>query len=406
MAEIDVSKNLGIGAGLSNDFTSQAQAGFSSGIEVAKGLQQLEQQREAAKQARQKAQLAKTDYIVDGLKKAAFIQNPKLRKLEFKRFMDSAAQLEVAINPDYGMVLEDPEHLQQVRNLIGDLSGLPDDARAQAGGGLIVSLSDNVSNGIEQLRKAGEQRSQFMAQQQEAQQKAKNSEVDTEGKKIKATDDVINQATKQVKTELETVKQANKLLDIGSDPGNRKKPFPGYVATVLFAKYLDPESIVRESEAAGVQNVTPGVAAQIFKTIQKAKNGENLSEDQWHQILSLTQMIAKPANESVKRAKEEYVLPNLGRLGQDPKEVQSFFPELKDVDFMGDLGFKSPSLFKPKDKPKEVLAKKSVAPQLSAKTMSILQKAGIDPADPEAAQKLQAMKKPATAVAAAPEAVE
>jgi hypothetical protein len=205
---------------------------------------------------------------------------------------------------------------------------------------------------------------------------------------------------------------------MASTPESRRDPFSQHAAIVTFAKSLDPDSVVRESEAAGVRGLNFGAVASLKTQLLGLQKGDKLGPKQWASMVTIADVMGRRAmsriHDSAKARTEGYAAVP----GVKGERILAGLPQLSTFDYKKQFAsdpsvLKSLNVAQLKKQPVPSAAKTGGAPasgdDLYAKfqksdprVKAALRARGIDPGESDFTAKFGALLGGQSGVAQAP----
>ena len=313
---------------MANDFADSILSGVEGGIGLAQKVEQIQEQRRKVEEDKKNLQLQRSDYLANKMYKALTLPEA-VREDAMKSLQQESEMLKVPLNPAVLKLANSPELRTQILTGLSDLANLPDTERGRASVAALGNFSSSPENFVDNLQKYGAERAKLLA----AQQKAGPTGTDI----LASTEKAIGTFKSQFTTEGEVIKQVNNLNTLAADPARRRQAFPGDAANVILAKLLDPATGVREAEVERVTGLGTGALSTVTNSLNKAKNGQILSEVQWKQILAVSNLIAQESEGRIDTFKSKFTS-TLQDAGVNPETVYSAVPKLQMFDFEKNFG--------------------------------------------------------------------
>jgi hypothetical protein len=273
---------------------------------------------------REKHELAKSDRAVTEMKKIALQPNKALRKKMIKVLRADMANVNFTINSDLEELVLDDQFIEGMMPGLNFYGKSDEDVRGQfAQIEFFSKPGSDIQEGFKSFNEQLLKRKKLEAQQAKA--------------KAGAFTDIRDFISRVHKSDVTVVNQFNKLADIASSPERRKTAFAGDTAKVIISKIFDPEGVVRKGEIDRLAGLSAGWLAEAKLAVQNIIKGQELDENQWHQIMTITQIAAQNSQESLARGLESQ-RPVFEAQGVEPEALARLVPTARGFDFRAQFG--------------------------------------------------------------------
>ncbi len=272
---------------------------------AAKGTQQLlmratehAKNKEKAEQARLEHEQKKTNFALNKLSKGVTIPE-KFQEDYFKSAFADINAAGITINPGLEKMFKDEGFRQDWANSAKLISGLS--AEEQAGIPILATMTasdiSEVPNHLKTISSAYTQQQKVKSQQFAQVEKQK-------ALRTKTLTDTQAWVGKQFKNDIEVINRWNDLSDIAAKPENRRAAVAGDTAKVMLSKIFDPEGVVRQGEIERLRGLSSGFLDKANLAVKRTLKGEELTEAQWFQVMSITNIAADNARANISRGVE------------------------------------------------------------------------------------------------------
>lgn len=351
-------------------------AGFSNGVQLAQAMENAQRQREELEIKKQEHQIKVSNYLLNKLNKTALLPD-KIRKVAVKNLIAESEALKMPLNPETVEVSMDPQYRTQTLQSLAALSMLPQDAKGQAMISAVAGFSGDPEHFIDNVQKFSSEYARLLTSRRGAQPTGTDILANTEK--------AIGVAKQQFAEEFNVIKQVNNLNTLAADGKRRKQAFPADAAQVILAKLLDPATGVREGEVERVSGLGTGALSVVQNSLARAAKGQVLNDQQWKQILAVSNLIGQKSSERVENFKMR-LTPTLAKASVDPEVAFAGIPSLEGFDFEKSFGKGSSPVGLNSTKKKKTTDFADVPPELGEK----FARAGLEPGSPKFNQALEA----------------
>jgi hypothetical protein len=350
--------------------------GMERGMALAQHAEGLVQQREQLEETKKLNVIKVGDAIMESYNSAATLKDAKARQMAFDEARHKSTILGKPVSDSVHAMLTSDSYRTEMLQATASMLGLPDAKKAEQYGSIGQILGGDpklVANVFMQMRDS-------MAR--EAQAKAQSGPD-----MLKMADDIRRERSglAVTKNTAEIATAYEKIQNV------MKEPSPAGDLSLIFAymKMLDPGSTVREGEQASAQN-TAGVPDRVRGIYNRIVAGERLVPEQRQDFFKQARGLY--AAQSTRQQKVDQTYSELARTrGIDPKQIFISYGGQDELDQqtlaarertqgrtqVGQAPAQAPEAKKPVD---------GIA--LDAARRKLYTAYGIDPADPQAEQRL------------------
>lgn len=303
-------------------------AGFKSGLDVARGIQDIDIRKSKNEEQKKSFKLKSMDLISSRMKQALLA--PKgLRKALLKKAQSESEVLGIPWDPANVELFSNDDLRNDILLSLQERNGLSEEDQLANFDSSVIGLGDS--------RKMAEN---FFAARELRNQNAKKAQAGQISEKDRA-DLVLKfqdqlRADPKAREDATIVTQGNNIMRLASDPLARRQAFAADSAKVQFSKILDPIGVVREGEISRLTGLNVGVVRQAKDAAKKLLSGDVLNDAQWIQLAMVVDGMARAAQRR-QNARVESLGPTLQRTGVDASEVE-FSERFKTFDFQDSFG--------------------------------------------------------------------
>lgn len=325
---------------------------LAQGFQIGLQLRQTRQQREQLELRKQTVQAQSFDSLMSSLSqlsKAPKTSQPVLKRLVMKKAEVLGAPI---AESNLDAMLEQDLKPQTILAL-DQLTRIDDPkARAQLWSQVTPAFADperigDITNTILKINQQQQRRAQIEAQ-------TAGTEVKAAKERVQIQSQVLSSFRQTGGGEdADVVKNANEIFRLAGNPDSRKQAFPADAARVAFSKITDPQGVVREGEVNRLTGLTGDALDRAEGAINRAIQGEQLTDEQWAQLVGVAQLLGQESNQRLGQIKAKFIDPNLRDAGIPTERAEAFIPKLQEFDFK-EAGF-TPSVI-PQGLQKSLLA--------------------------------------------------
>lgn len=267
----------------------------TQGVALAQAHEKHLAQVEQVKQAREELEMKKAHWLQTNVTQGSAIVDDAARKIYFKRLETQANRIGIAWDPASTPILASKEGALNIQKGQAALLQLPYDAQTKAFLDFKNSLGDPAATEAS-LYHGAEIHAQIAQRNLGA--AFKSHEMGLEQSKMFET--AKAGAHTQNKENVETIRYANRIQDMVTDPAARKDPYQAATALAALAKNLFPGGVIRESEMTFLDHINPGMGEKVQSFIQGKLGKGPLTDDMWFAIGQLSQHMGVAAQSEVK----------------------------------------------------------------------------------------------------------
>lgn len=294
-------------------------AGFEAGINIARSIEKLEQDKIAAKERSEAHEAQKFSWLSSQLG-AALGADPVVRKVQLKRLQAQTGAIGIPWDPANTELLQNDEYARVAQQGILRLNGLPDSQKAQAAASIFAMTGDVGAFG-NALSSLGQRYAANAAMAASASQAGK---VDA-GKALTGFQEARQKIFTEHKDDISALKSAQKAKELLGSPGSS---INDQTVLVLFTRLQDPGSVAREGEVQMVK----GAAAQswansVRQSVQKFMGGGSLSPEDRARIEEAIDLISRPHQRAIAETRAG-LEPYLKQAGHAPERVFAGIPTI------------------------------------------------------------------------------